>query len=550
MKNLIITLLIITSAHISVSGQSIQKVKLFDNAEIPPSIYNQYIEFNGKLYISGPTSLWVSDGTESGTQIIKTFTSTGSFHNIFCLTILNNKLIFTAYDSSHGWELWVSDGTSNGTNLLLDINPGPISGVRDANDKRIRANTEISFPQMNGNIYFYGDDGIHGTELWKSDGTISGTSMVKDINLAPGAGMADTLYIRNIIANNNKLFFFAIDTTHGDEIWSSDGTESGTNIIKEYAPGNTNILSGGPYFLILDNKVLFNFGQSLCITDGTTQNTQLLASVGVINSNDNAYLNNKLFFYGSGSSPSSAIFETDGTPSGTKEVYSIAHSKFQRNSKFVSLVTFNNKLYFEGGDPANNYGIWSSDGTNQGTKLEYSTNNDIYNMKLVGDKLYFKQYDDLNKEVNIWSYKGVGSNPEKLAHNFVNFQTNGSPFKIQSIINSNFTAYGNMVLFMHQFDEHDEKIGLYKIGQWPDNITHTEYSPEINIYPNPILNEVTIKGRSISSVSICNIAGSVMLSQPANTDKIIIDTHNWVNGLYMATIRLSDGSLLYRKIVK
>src|ERR1700722_5634592 len=84
------------------------------------------------------------------------------------LTALNGALYFNANDGTHGYELWKSDGTAAGTVLLEDINTG-------AND---------SFPQnlrnANGALYFQAIDGIHGAEIWKSDGTAVGTVMVKE----------------------------------------------------------------------------------------------------------------------------------------------------------------------------------------------------------------------------------------------------------------------------------------------------------------------------------------------------------------------------------
>ena len=38
---------------------------------------------------------------------------------------------------------------------------------------------------LSGTLYFVGNDGANGYELWKSDGTTAGTVMVKDI--APGS---------------------------------------------------------------------------------------------------------------------------------------------------------------------------------------------------------------------------------------------------------------------------------------------------------------------------------------------------------------------------
>ena len=157
MKNLLLTLLLTTFVFNSIQAQSIQKVKLYNPPDITPVMFNQYVEFNGKLFFASLSSLFVTDGTESGTQLIKSFPS-GNINNIYSLTVLNNKLIFTAYDSSTGWELWVSDGTPNGTNILVDINPGAYNGVWDQYSSRVLKNIESPFPQINGNIFFYGND--------------------------------------------------------------------------------------------------------------------------------------------------------------------------------------------------------------------------------------------------------------------------------------------------------------------------------------------------------------------------------------------------------
>src|SRR5438876_992683 len=65
-----------------------------------------------------------------------------------------------------------------------------------------------SYPQnltdVNGTLFFSANDGVNGTELWKSDGTDAGTVMVKDIN--PGAGSSSPGAMANL---NGTLLFFA-----------------------------------------------------------------------------------------------------------------------------------------------------------------------------------------------------------------------------------------------------------------------------------------------------------------------------------------------------
>ena len=57
--------------------------------------------------------------------------------------------------------------------------------------------------------------------------------MVKDID--PGATGSIPSYLTNV---NGTLFFTANDGTHGYELWKSDGTAAGTVMVKDIDPGS------------------------------------------------------------------------------------------------------------------------------------------------------------------------------------------------------------------------------------------------------------------------------------------------------------------------
>ncbi len=560
MKNLVLTLLFSTLVLNSLQAQSIQQITTLTSNDAKLEMHNLYTELNGKLYFSAGKYLWVSDGTNSGTKIIKEFSQYGKIGgfpiteaSIFCLTTLNNKLFFTAFDSSFGWELWTSDGTTNGTKMLVDLYPGPISGVCNVYHNQRLSNFDAPFAKANGNIYFYGCDGPSGIELWKSDGTVAGTKMIKDINLFPNKGMADTPNLRNmVVTSNGNIFFHATDSTYGDEFWVSDGTETGTKMIKDITPGKYGIGQGYEKYVVYNDKVLFNYSGVLYITDGTEQNTQILDSNLKILSGDYVVYNSKIYFYGNTLTSGRSLFESDGTPTGTKQVFEVYDDNITPGNKRINLVIHNNLLFFTGrstGFSSQISGLWSSDGTTSGTRLVDTTFELPQNMITINNKLYYRIYNKVDSTIDVWQSDGTSVGTKKVNHSFLDFRTHGSGLIRNIIIAGNFMTYGNNLIFPYIYNT-STLAQLYGIGQWPDNVPKTQNNSDISIYPNPAIDQVTIKGDIITQISISDISGSIIYKQETSSAYTTINTSSWPNGLYMVTIHLSDSSTVYRKIIK
>ena len=148
--------------------------------------------------------------------------------------MIGNALYFSATDGIHGMELWKTDGTTSGTVMVKDIGSGSTgSSPRGRRTEKTLWRTKGCW----NSLFFSAYGATHGLELWKSDGTTLGTVLVKDINNGTASGMLLTQ--RTLTAVGDILYFVADDGTNGKELWKSDGTASGTVMVKDIHSGPT-----------------------------------------------------------------------------------------------------------------------------------------------------------------------------------------------------------------------------------------------------------------------------------------------------------------------
>jgi ELWxxDGT repeat protein len=87
---------------------------------------------------------------------------------------VGDRIVFSAGAAEHGWEIWQSDGSSTGTVLLKDLRPGKASSYPN----RFTQVDDMLF--FVADVFFVADDEAGIERLWRIDaaGAVSAVSMV------------------------------------------------------------------------------------------------------------------------------------------------------------------------------------------------------------------------------------------------------------------------------------------------------------------------------------------------------------------------------------
>ena len=271
------------------------------------------------------------------------------------------------------------------------------------------AQTQSSDPSnlsvVNGALYFSANDGIHGDQIWTSDGTPAGTTMVTNI---PQSHVSSGAQVSSIVGFDGAIFLESVDQTGSvSSIYRSDGTPGGTS--------------------------------SIFTPDSSTVSMTGLTPSG-----------NSLYFLTSESNDSGIpveLWKSDGTSSGTTVVTSIPNAYLNYGSSAPTDV--NGKVYFavENGstDTADNqFQLWTSDGTASGTTEVTSLNGSMQGAVALGNKLVFTQFDSTGSGPSLWVSDGTAAGTVQLQ----DFPSSGpfDPWNANSILSM--TVAGNTLYFV------------------------------------------------------------------------------------------------------
>ncbi|MEM9982123.1 MAG: T9SS type A sorting domain-containing protein, partial [Bacteroidota bacterium] len=370
------------------------------------SAASQFTEFDGNVYFRAnngtDNELWVTDGTEAGTQSFNINPTDNSFPNN--LIVYNGQLYFEADNGTDGDELYTYSGSGTPT-LVEDINEG--SGDSNPSD----------FVVFNGNLYFEAAEGDN-TALYKYDGNM--VAQVVDISPSENDGIA------GMTVFNNTLYFEADNGTDGDQLFQLSATEVLTStVINPTGDANPNSFfewNGKLYFEADDGTN----GSELWETDGNT--TQMVANINTSGDSDIgefAVFQNQLYFKATDATAGDELFRYDGVnpPSLVADINTGAP-----DSNPDDLIVMGDQLFFEADTETEGRELYVYDGTNPPSILlvirEGEDSSAPGNFTVIKDKLYFSARDNTGTE--LWETDGTTAGTQLVKSDRINASANAA----------------------------------------------------------------------------------------------------------------------------
>ena len=527
----ILLLVLLLPVHFCI-GQSISLVKDINHgaADSYPSFWGT--ESDGTRFCfwaddgtPNVNQLWITDGTTAGTHMVCSLPVT--FHQtVIDPVYFAGKWYFTASEGVNGEELWVTDGTT--CSLVKDIN----TGVGDSYIYDIAIyNNELYFQAFNGTS----------DNLWKSDGTASGTVVVDNAYELQGS---------QLMEYNSKLYFLGkVSTTNSSGLLVTDG--SSIQMVKEFSStGNGFIRALTPtsigLFFIADDGVN---GRELWISDGTTIGTRLVKDIdpsgsGIQQQLHMTFFNGEIYFGADDGVSGNELWRSDGTTLGTVIVKEINPNGDSFYLGDFRGIVYNGNLYFSASVNLSDFEVWKTDGTTAGTEIlkEINTNGTAYpyGLFVFNNQLLFTADNGSNGH-ELWTSDGT-TNGTTMIEDL-------NPGPGIGIDNLAFMVVNNKLLF--PASNGTTGFELYEYNSTSTSVTGSVKPASIHLYPNPASSSLTLSAdRRDMRLAIYNTQGIMVKDCSSIQDKDLINIEDLDKGLYLVHVYYQDGSSEQVKVVK
>ena len=398
--------------------------------------------------------LWRTDGTKEGTTLVKGIYKGATSSSVSNLFYYNNKLYFSANDGIYGQELWVTDGKEENTKLLKNI----YTYVKQSSNPR-------GFVAFENEIYFLAaDDNISGyQDIWKTDGTESGTIKIYEANTSRG----------NLFVANNLLYF-----TQGTKLYKvnlSNNSLIEINVDEYYSLSEFNVFNDEIYFISHTN-----YRQNIRLYRiDKDENLVLLKEYnqpqyGDIDIDNFTYLNSHLYYSirtdFNSSQDTDVLWKTDGTAANTKAVKSFGWDRHYSGSHISNFTIYKDKIYFNGGSK-NGFKMWASDGTTEGTLefLKQQINSSLNSMFVYNSVLYYRSSSYL------YQTDGISDEIVKNNESLISSKNSDDLFDLK---------VGHNTIYFEGATNNDSKKGLFTIDPSPSiEIKENSYKLVKNFQP-------------------------------------------------------------------
>ena len=326
--------------------------------------------FDGKLLLpvwtGGNIELWASDFTVEGTTPIAILPASHALYSP--LATVAEGVVFVTRTADCVAHLWASDGTAAGTRELGNF-PNYCGASLSLRYAFVEGPTALQ-----DHVYFLADDGLHGREIWRTDGGV----LTRVSELAPDEPFADPgLFFPGVLGG--RLVFPADGGPGvGTELFATDGAPESTAVVADVCPGDCSglpretfpALGGGKLFFAADDGV---HGLEAWMTDGTVAGTRMRADVcpgscSSVTAGGNVSGYGFVLQVASDPIHGQEVWRSELT-TGAMTRLTDFESPMPFHPDFVRFVDVAHGIVFAADDGLHGLELWVTDGTAAGTRL-------------------------------------------------------------------------------------------------------------------------------------------------------------------------------------